>query len=284
MTSRNLILAGLATIALTALALYARPEAPRPTQAPPVSAGVRCEGRVAAYPGADVVVSAEYGGRLADFPVQELDTVRSGQMLARLDAHEQQASLAAARARIRELDAELRFLDLEQRRLQQLVSEGAVSQRSFDDADSRLRLTQARREAAQASAAQLQAALSKLTLAAPFAGTIIERFAQPGEILPAGGKLVRLANLDRLRVEAEVDEYDLGGLKVGSPVTVEVEGRPGTLRARVEEVPAAMSSRRLKALDPSRPSDIRVSLVKVALPAGTALKLGQRVELSISTH
>jgi RND family efflux transporter MFP subunit len=284
MNSRYLVFAGLASLALTALALHARMEPgpralPAPAAAPP---RLRCEGRVVTYPGADVQVSAEYGGRLATLPVRELDHVKAGQVLARLDAREQEAALAAARARIRALDAGLRFLELEQQRQQRLVAEGAVGQRAFDDADSKLKLTQAQREAARASAAQLEAVLAKLTLAAPFAGTIVERQAQPGELLAPGGHLVRLADLDRLRVEAEVDEYDLAGLQEGSAVEVEVEGRPGRIQGRVEEIPAALASRRLKAQDPARPSDIRVALVKVALPRGTGLKLGQRVELAIA--
>lgn len=288
MTSRTLLMIGLGSLGLTALALTARndrPASPVPISAAKSQAGqVRCEGRVNTYPGEEVVISAEYAGRVASLPVQELDVVRPGQLLARLDAREQEANLAAARARIRELDAELQFLNLEQGRQKQLVAEGAVGQRAFDDADSRLRLTQARREAAQASVAQLEAALAKLSLVAPFAGTVIERMAQPGELLPAGGRLLRLANLKRLRIEAEVDEYDLSRLRLGAPVRVEVEGQTGTVEGRVEEIPAAVSLRRLKALDPSRPTDIRVALVKIALPATQGLKLGQRVEVSIQSN
>ncbi|WP_306600844.1 efflux RND transporter periplasmic adaptor subunit [Geothrix sp. 21YS21S-2] len=277
-----LVLAGLSTLALTAFALYPRAQA-RPQPAPAAPSALRCEGRVAAYPGADLVVSAEYGGRLASLPVRELDRVRAGQVLARLDSREQEASLASARARVRELEAEGRFLDLELRRQQRLLAAGVVGQRAFDDADSQLRLSRARREAALATAAQLEAALAKLTLVAPFSGVIVERLAQPGELLAPGGRLVRIADLDRLRVEAEVDEYDLPSLAVGREVAIEVEGTAGTLAGRVEEVPAAVSLRRLKPLDPARPSDIRVALVKVALPREARLKLGQRVELAIAS-
>jgi len=282
MRKLTLALAGLSTLALTAFALYPRAQA-RPQPAPAAPSALRCEGRVAAYPGADLVVSAEYGGRLASLPVRELDRVRAGQVLARLDSREQEASLASARARVRELEAEGRFLDLELQRQKRLLAAGVVGQRAFDDADSQLRLSRARREAALATAAQLEAALGKLTLVAPFSGVIVERLAQPGELLAPGGRLVRIADLDRLRVEAEVDEYDLPSLAVGRDVAIEVEGTAGTLAGRVEEVPAAVSLRRLKPLDPARPSDIRVALVKVALPREARLKLGQRVELAIAS-
>lgn len=254
--------------------------APPPASAA-VPAGIRCEGRVAARPGADVMLAAEVGGRVVALDVKELDRVKAGQVLARLDDREQGAALAAARARVVELQADVRFSELEQARMKRLVKEGAVGQRTFDEADSRLNLAVARKEAAAAQVAQLEAALSKLTVRAPFTGTVVERLAHPGELQVAGAHLLRLADLDRLRVEAEVDEYDLGRLAVGAPVTLEAEGLATRWEGRVEEVPRAVAQRRLKSLDPSRPSDIRVALVKVSLPPGTPLKLGQRVELVI---
>jgi len=245
---------------------------------------IRCEGKVTTYPGADITLAPEYGGRLESLPVQELDRVKSGQVLARIDAREQAAALLAGRARIAELDAEIRFLALEQTRQARLLKEGAVGQRSFDDSDSRLKLTQARLDAAKAQVTQQEALLSKLTVRAPFSGTVVERIANAGELLPAGGKLLRLVDLDRMRIEAEVDEYDLSRLRVGSKVRVEVEGISGAWSGSVEEIPEAVTQRRLKALDPSRPTDIRVSIVKIALEGKTPLKLGQRVELSIQAH
>jgi RND family efflux transporter MFP subunit len=287
MNARTLLIASAAALACAALALHPTPSRPAPparaanATAPPASGAIRCEGRVTAYPGADITVAAEYGGRIEQLPVHELDRVRAGQVLARLDSREQEAALAAARARVRELDADLGFLTLEQGRQARLLAEGAVGQRSFDDVDAKLKLAQAQRDSAQAEVEQRQAVLAKLTLVAPFTGTIVERFPQPGEQLAAGGRVVRLADLARLRVEAEVDEYDLPRIRLGGPAEVEVEGRAGRIQGRVEEVPAAVSQRDLKALDPARPSDIRVALVKISLPADTGLKLGQRVELAI---
>jgi hypothetical protein len=50
----------------------------------------------------------------------------------------------------------------------------------------------------------------------------------------------------------------------------------------VEEIPDAVTPRRLEPQDPSRPIDARVLLVKVALPRGTPLKRGQGVEVEIA--
>ena len=93
--------------------------------------------------------------------------------------------------------------------------------------------------------------------------------------------MVRLADLDRSRIEAEVDEFDVTRLKVGSPVEIRAEGDPASWRGKVEELPQAVGPRKLKPEDPARPTDIRVLLVKVAPDRPLPLKLGQKVELRI---
>ena len=91
-----------------------------------------------------------------------------------------------------------------------------------------------------------------------------------------------IADLKRVRIEAEVDEFDAGRVALGAPVVVRAEGYDGqSWRGRVEEIPDAVSGRKLKPQDPGRPQDTRVLLVKVALDQATPLKLGQRVEVEI---
>src|SRR5262249_53505680 len=119
-------------------------------------------------------------------------------------------------------------------------------------------------------------------IVAPIDGVVIAKRVQSGETVDAGAALVELADLSRVRVEAEVDEYDAGRVSVGAPVAVQAEGFDGrSWSGRVEEVPDAVSGRRLKPQDPGRPQDTRVLIVKVALAESTPLKLGQRVEVEI---
>ena len=97
--------------------------------------------------------------------------------------------------------------------------------------------------------------------------------------------LVTIANLDKTRVEAEVDEFDAGRVELGAEVQVTAEGFTGqSWKGTVEEIPDAVLPRRLRPQDPGRPSDTRVLLVKVALAEPTPLKLGQRVEVAIGPH
>jgi multidrug resistance efflux pump len=94
--------------------------------------------------------------------------------------------------------------------------------------------------------------------------------------------LCAIADLDRLRLEVEVDEYDAGRVALGAPVRITAEGYDGQdWLGKVEDIPDAVTARRLRPQDPARPVDVRVLLVKVALQQATPLKLGQRVEVRI---
>ena len=91
-----------------------------------------------------------------------------------------------------------------------------------------------------------------------------------------------VADLSRTRVEAELDEFDSGRVRLGDEVKVTAEGYDRvSWRGSVEEIPDSVVGRRLKPQDPGKPEDTRVLLVKIALLEPIPLKLGQRVEIRI---
>ena len=116
---------------------------------------------------------------------------------------------------------------------------------------------------------------------APFDGVVLERHAEQGEVLPPGARLLTIADLSRVRIEAEVDEFDAARVTVGAPVTITAEGHSGSWKGKVEDVPDAITPRRIRPDDPTRAPDTRVLLVKIVFVEPTPLRLGQRVEVSI---
>jgi multidrug resistance efflux pump len=129
---------------------------------------------------------------------------------------------------------------------------------------------------------RLEAVLAKTRILSPIDGVVTGRWAQPGETLEAGQKILTVADLSRTRVEAELDEFDSGRVRLGDEVKVMAEGYDHVFwRGRVEEIPDSVVGRRLKPQDPGKPEDTRVLLVKIALLEPTPLKLGQRVEIRI---
>ncbi|HEY3377881.1 MAG TPA: efflux RND transporter periplasmic adaptor subunit [Armatimonadota bacterium] len=82
---------------------------------------------------------------------------------------------------------------------------------------------------AQANVAYWQAQYNKTIIRTPISGTITTLSTQQGETVAAGlsaPTLVTVVNLDRLQVNAFVDETDIGGVRIGQPATVTVDAYP----------------------------------------------------------
>ena len=111
---------------------------------------------------------------------------------------------------------------------------------------------------------------------------VVARHADPGETVGPAAPLVTIVDLSRLRVEAEVDEFDIAHVAVGAEATITAEGYAGRRwRGEVEEIADAVVARQTRPEDPGRPADTRVLPVWLAFREANPLKLGQRVEVEI---
>jgi HlyD family secretion protein len=245
---------------------------------------VSAEGRLTTYPGSEVTVGSDVAGTIERLAVQEKDTVHKGQVVATIKADDTRAALNEAKARVGEAEADIRLYELERDRARSLWNEDVGSRQSFEKADRDLDAARARRASAVAEVRRLEALLAKTVIVAPIDGVVVTRDVHPGETIAAGAPILTIADLRRTRIEAEVDEYDGGHVRLGAPVTITSEGYEGQWRGTVEEIPDSVTSRRLKPQDPSKPIDTRVLLVKVALGEPVPVRLGQRVEVKIATR
>ena len=250
----------------------------------PVSPCVAAEGRIVAYPGAEVVVGTEVAGLIVRLTVKEKSAVRAGDLVAELNSADLRASRAEADARVAEAEADIRFYDREVRRDQALLAKHATTPQNLDVNVRGLELARARRDAALAGSNRLDALIAKTRITAPIDGVVTARHVQLGEIAEPGRAVVTIADLNRLRIEAEVDEFDAARVELGSPVTITAEGcGPAKWHGTVEEIPDSVVGRRTRPADPGRPIDARVLPVKIALTEPTPLKLGQRIDVEIAS-
>jgi multidrug resistance efflux pump len=140
----------------------------------------------------------------------------------------------------------------------------------------------ARRDSARAAVIRLEAEASKYRILAPIDGVVIARRADPGETVAAATPLLTIADLSRLRVEAEIDEFDIPRLVPGTRVTITAEGYGAQhWEGEVEEIADIVIGRQTRPEDPSRPTDTRILPIKVKLSEPTPLKLGQRVDVQV---
>jgi multidrug efflux pump subunit AcrA (membrane-fusion protein) len=244
---------------------------------------VVAEGRVVAYPGAQVIVGSEAAGRIVALPVEEKSRVRKGDLIAALNAADLEASLAEARARILETEADMGHDIRELKRELELVTRRAGTQQNLDSLKHDLETARARHAAATANRDRLKALIAKTRILAPIDGVVTARHVQPGETIETAARIVTIVDLNRLRVEAEVDEYDTARVSLEAPVTIMAEGFDSSWSGRIEEIPDTVVGRKLRPEDPGRPIDARVLPVKIALDGISPLKLGQRVEVLIDT-
>jgi RND family efflux transporter MFP subunit len=249
----------------------------------PTATGVAAEGRVVAYPGAEVRVGAERSGRLVRVLVEEGAPVRKGQLLAEIESDELRAALAEARARVAEAEAEGRLADANLARRRRLTAERILAVNDLDQATRDVETARARVETAKASVSRYEALNAKSRITAPIAGTVVVRKIDAGQMVETGDHAFTVADLDRLRIEGEAHEADAEAVALGAEVTITADGYPGhSWRGRVEEIPDSVTLRRIKPQDPSRPTDAHVLAVKVAFAEAAPLKLGTTVDLRIA--
>jgi RND family efflux transporter MFP subunit len=247
------------------------------------TSGIAAEGRVVAYPGAEVRVGAERDGRLVRVLVEEGAFVRKGQLLAEIESDELRAGIAEAGARVAEAEAEARLAEANLARRRELAAERIVAASDLDQATRDVETARARVETARATVSRDEAVLAKSRIVAPISGTVVARAVDAGQMVASGDHAFTVADLGRLRVEGEAHEGDAGAVVLGVGVTITADGYPGRAwRGRVEEVPDSVTLRRIKPQDPSRPTDARVLAVKVAFAEPTPLKLGTTVDLRIA--
>lgn len=249
--------------------------------APEKPQNVLAEGRVAVPTGAEVTLGAELSGKLVKLLVKEQDRVKAGDVLAEVDVKEQQAALNEAWARVKEAGTDVDFAARERKRSEQLWNSNVVAEASLDRSVHDANAASSRRSSLLAGAARISANIAKAKIVAPIDGIVTQRFTDAGEMVAAGAPVVTITNLERLRVEAEVGEFDAGRVRLGAPVTVWAEGFAARWSGKVAEIPDRVVPRVLRALDPSRPVDTRVLVVKIELDEPVPLKLGQRVEVEI---
>ena len=182
------------------------------------------------------VVSAKIQGRLADLRVDEGSIVRNGEVIARLESIDYEASVGRARAAVQRAEADLAENQRQLRLSEDLAAQKIVALDQRDAAASRVRIAEAQLAQAQADLAFADAQLQNTLIRAPFAGVVVKKMAEVGESvapIPPGvnlstssGAIVALADLATLEVEADVAEANVAKIGNGQPAEVSVEAIP----------------------------------------------------------
>jgi membrane fusion protein (multidrug efflux system) len=212
--------------------------------ATPVSNTVEAVGALIAED--SVVLRPEIDGRIEKLLFREGQPVKKGAVLARLDASEQRARVAAAQADVKL--AESRY-----KRSEELVAQNFISRQALDEARANLDILRARLR-------QEQVALDKTVIRAPFSAVAGLRQVSPGAYVSKGDDIVRLDALSNLKLEVPVPETYLPLVRVGQTIALSVDALPGqTFHGKVHAIDPVVDS-------VSRNVRVRA---RIANPAGT---------------
>ena len=182
----------------------------------------------------EVIVSAQISGQIQQLMVQEGDTVKKGQTLARILPLTQQADLAyynmaqqQIASQVQEAQADLAFAKATYERDEPLYKQQAVSTQDFEQAksnyDAALARVESLKKQTEAAAAQKQKAevmLSYTDITSPIDGIVDTRAALQGEVVNPGQAIVTLINQDDLWVRADVEETYIDRIRLGEKLTV----------------------------------------------------------------
>ena len=215
----------------------------------------------------EVRVAPEVGGRLLENRAREGAMLRGGELVARVEAidYELQASQAAAQREATrrsgsQIDAQIHLAlhhaetarhdlgryetlraegwatvpQIEQRRNAYMAAVDQVNTLRQQRAQ-----TDAQVEAAGQTLALAQTRIGRTRLLSPLTGSVLERLAEPGEVVAAGQPVAVVANLARVRLKLFVSERDLGRLRLGAPARIRVDAFPHRMfPARIASVDA----------------------------------------------
>ncbi len=229
-----------------------------------------------------VNVGSPIKGVLLSLNVEKSDTVKKGQILAKLESTVEKANVNLARARSK-LDGEIKtsrvtlaMATKQQTRINNLFEKQAVSSQEKEKADMEkkladLQLTQMKKKKTLARL-ELQRAIATLerrTVRSPLSGIIVERYISPGEFvkeLP----ILKIAKIDPLKIEAVIPASMFGKIKTGMKAEVTPEfPRNTTLYGEVSAVDriidASSGTFRVNVLLPNKdhaiPGGLRCSII-----------------------
>lgn len=263
----------------------------------------------------EIIVSAEATGRILCFDVEEGSTVEAGNIVGAIDSIQlhlqrrqliaQQSALLSSRPDVKKQVASIREEIAKQKselaRVENMLRDGAATQKQYDDIGAHIRILEGKLEAAlstldkntssingnsvaiEAQIAALDDRIAKCRINSPVSGTLLVKYAQAGELASPGKPLMKVANLDEIFLRAYFTSEQLADITLGDAVTViadfggderySYEGRITWIASESEFTPKSIQTR-----------DSRANLVyavKIAVKNDGRLKIGLAGEVKL---
>jgi len=188
-----------------------------------------------------VDVAPKVGGRLTELRVDLGDSVRTGQLIGRLEDDEirqqvrrAEAALQVSKAGVAQREAELENLKMEAERHESLERDGIISsqqsaqiQTQVRVAEAQVELSRAQMEESEAALEELRIRMSQTEIFSPISGVVARRYVDAGALLSANDPVVLIINLTRMVTVVNIPERQLVKIQVGDEATMAVDALGG---------------------------------------------------------
>lgn len=263
----------------------------------------------------EIVISSEANGKILSFDIDEGEHIEAGTAICTIDSTQlhlqrkqlmaQQAALLDSRPDINKQASSLRNQISTQRkelnRIENLLKDGAATQKQYDDIDAQIKILESQLEATLSTLnknttsisnnsialdAQIDALsdlITKCKVTSPVKGSVLVKYAEAGELSSVGKPLVKIADLDNIYLRAYFTSTQLANLKLGDEVTVvadfggderhDYKGRITWISSESEFTPKTIQTK-----------DSRANLVyavKIAVKNDGRLKIGLHGEVTL---
>lgn len=211
----------------------------------------------------DILVSAEVSGKIESFTITEGDQLEKGQYIGCIDTTQLflkklQLEATSRSVTVRKPNVPVQVAatkdqiakaNVEKARIQRLLSDGAATQKQLDDINSQLDVLKSTLSAQLNSLAtsvqgldkesniyqiqveQIEDQLRRSRILSPINGTILAKYAEPGEMAQTGKALFKIADMQHLFLRAYLVSNQLAEITIGQQVTVFINGKDGVQKS-----------------------------------------------------
>jgi HlyD family secretion protein len=266
----------------------------------------------------EVIVSSQATGRILELNVNEGEQLQAGRVVGRIDSTQlylQKMSLLSNAKGIRAqqpdirkqtaaIQEQIKTLEREKVRVERLITANAANRKQLDDIESQMEVLRSQLSAqtstlrkssenisAQSSTLDIQVAqlddqLEKTRISSPISGTVLNRYAEAGELATMGTPLFKIADIRTLFLRAYVTNDQLARIRLNDEVTVRIDDGEGGMRSyngRVSWI-SDKSEFTPKTIQTKNERANLVYALKIAVPNDGFLKIGMYGEVKFQGY
>ena len=183
-----------------------------------------------------VLIKSRVAGEITELKLREGDSVKAGQVVARIDPSEYQRRLRQAEQQAEAAKAQVDIAKRQYDNNKSLVDKGFISVTALETSLSSLAGAEATYKAALAGADVSRKVLDDAVLTSPISGQVSARLAQPGERVAVDGRLLELVDINSLELEATLSPADSIDVRIGQQAMLQIEGRTQAVSAKVQRI------------------------------------------------